>query len=143
MYFVFVKAVILYLVFRLLILDIVNIYLSIYGHYCSSVQKTTDTCSYTTTSGYNLNTLEDVQALNILDYCNLGLTIVSIIYFTMYRKKQARLINWLDRNSKSQKDFSILIEDIPLFIYEEGMVKTDVDYKYEGILKEQIEIIIR
>ena len=58
--------------------------------------------------------------MNIL---SLTLTIFSIIYFIVYRKKQARMISWLDRNNKSQKDFSILIEDIPLFIYEKGMKK--------------------
>ncbi len=38
------------------------------------------------------------------------------------------MIAWLDRNNKSQKDFSILIEDIPLFIYEKGMKKDQVKY---------------
>jgi hypothetical protein len=63
--------------------------------------------------------------MNIL---SLTLTIVSIIYFIVYRKKQATMIAWLDRNNKSQKDFSILIEDIPLFIYEKGMKKDQVKY---------------
>ena len=117
MYFAFIKAVIIYLIIRMLIFDSANIYFSISGHYCHSVSKESDNCSYTTISGYNLNHLEDTQALNILDYCSLGLTIISIIYFIWYRKKQARMINWLDRNDKSQQDFSLLIEDIPLFIY--------------------------
>ena len=58
--------------------------------------------------------------MNIL---SLTLTIFSIIYFIVYRKKQARILSWLDRTDKSQKDFSILIEDIPLFIYDKGMKK--------------------
>ena len=61
-----------------------------------------------------------------MDILSLILTILSIIYFILYRRKQSRLIGWLDSNNKSQKDFSLLIEDIPLFIYEKGMKKDKV-----------------
>lgn len=57
MYFMFIKAVILYLCLRLAVFDIANIVLSINGHYCSSVQHSNDTCAFTNISAYNLNTL--------------------------------------------------------------------------------------
>jgi hypothetical protein len=66
-----------------------------------------------------------------MDILSLLLTILSIVYFIIYRRKQAQLIGWLDRNNKSQKDFSLLIEDIPLFIHEKNMKKDDVNYNYE------------
>jgi hypothetical protein len=48
---------------------------------------------------------------------------------------------WLDRNNISQRDFSLLIEDIPLFVYKEG-TKIDhktidkIEYNHEKILKD-------
>lgn len=57
MYFMFVKAVILYLCLRFAVFDIANMVLSINGHYCSSVQHSNDTCAFTNVSAYNLNTL--------------------------------------------------------------------------------------
>ena len=136
MYFLFIKAVIIYLTLRLLIFDIANIIFSMNGHYCPSVQNSTDACAFTNISGYNLNTLQDQKALDYLDYFNLGLTILSIIYFYFNRKHQASLMNWLDRSDISQKDFSILVEDIPLLIYENKDTSIEqINYNHEDILK--------
>lgn len=135
MYFNFIKMAIIYLVFRFLIVDIFAIIKSIDGHYCSSllspgfVYSSEYLCSYSL-SGYNLKSPEDESQLNMLDILNLVLTVVSIVYFILYRKASYKLQEWLDYNDVTQDDFSVLIENIPKVLYSKGDSKQDAQYDH-------------
>lgn len=60
------------------------------------------------------------------------------MFFLIYRKKQFRLRDWLDFNEISQDDFTVLIEYVPRFIYEEDTTKAEIDYYYEYEIKDRI-----
>ena len=130
MYFTFIKMATVYLLIRFLVFDIYNILASKDGHYCASLIGSKEACAYTI-SGYNLKSAQDQDALNIIDILSLAFTLISIVFFLIYRKKQFRLRDWLDFNEVSQDDFSVLIEYVPRFIYEEDTTKEEIDYYYE------------
>lgn len=124
MYFTFIKMAIVYLIIRFLIVDIYTIIKSLNGDYCSTLASsgTGETCSYMV-SGYNLKHPANQSDLNGIDILNLVLTVLSIVYFLFYRKLAYRLQSWLDYNDVTQDDFSLLIENIPSFLYEPGAKK--------------------
>jgi hypothetical protein len=135
---------IIYLIMRFLIFDIFSIVTSKNGSFCSNVKlaNRTDTCSvarFGIMSGYNFNSAADQPSLDIISILGLAITVVSIIYFIWYKSKQYKMMSWLDRNNKSQDDFSILIENVPMFIYKDGITTTkNVNYDYESMIKERI-----
>ena len=71
------------------------------------------------------------------------LTLVTIVYFILYRKAAYKLQNWLDYNDVSQDDFAILVENVPHFLYEKEAKKQDMTYKLELFIKKSIEGKIR
>jgi len=56
--------------------------------------------------------------MDFVDYLNIGVTIMSIVYFYFCRRFQFKINNLLEYSNITQDDFSILIENIPIFIYE-------------------------
>lgn len=82
-----------------------------------------------------MKSAQDQDELEIVDILSLAFTVLSIIFFLVFRKKQYELRDWLDYNEISQDDFTVLIEDVPKFIYEEDTTKEDIDYYYELELK--------
>ena len=103
MYFTFAKMVIIFLVIRFLVVDIYNVAASAGGHFCSqyALSHTKELCALTL-SGYNLKSVQDQGKLNVLDILNLLLTVLSIVYFAIYRKLVYKLQNWLDYNDVNQ-----------------------------------------
>ena len=118
MYFTFIKMVIAYLTIRFLIFDIYNILASMNGEYCSNLMASgsQDLCDRTI-SGYNLKSAANTSELNVLEWLSLAFTIISIVFFYVFR----RILNEQKNRSRSihfsQDEFSILIEDIPPFIF--------------------------
>lgn len=86
-----------------------------------------------------MKSAQDQDELEIVDILSLAFTVLSIIFFLVFRKKQYELRDWLDYNEISQDDFTVLIEDVPKFIYEEDTAKEDIDYYYELELKTRFE----
>jgi hypothetical protein len=115
-----------------------------HGDYCSALASSAggETCS-SLVSGYNLKHPANQSDLNGIDILNLVLTVISIVYFLFYRKLAYRLQIWLDYNDVTQDDFSILIENIPSFLYQTGAKKEEISYDYEFVLKNLIEEKIR
>lgn len=89
MYFSFIKMVIKYLIMRFIVFDIYNIYISMYGDYCSNILKnqTSDLCTMPF-SGYNLKGSKHVEGERILDLLNFIFTILSIIFFISFKQFQ-------------------------------------------------------
>ncbi len=82
-YFIFIKMLIYYLVFRFLFFDVWVIFFSQYGDYCSNLYHTlTNPADYcdTVTSGFNLTASGNSKELRYLDIANLVFTVVSLIY---------------------------------------------------------------
>ena len=134
MYFLFIKMVIGYLIIRFLVFDIFNILKAINGSYCANsaianIKMNKFVCSYI--SGYNLFASNNQSSLDQISIAGLVLTIISIVYFVLCKRKQTRLIRWLDRNNISQQNFSVLLEDIPLFIYDDDTDRDTIEYNYE------------
>lgn len=66
--------------------------------------------------------------LNILNILALVFTVFSVIFFIVFRKKMAKVRDWLDFTTISQDDYTVLVEDIPKFIFDEGTTKSNVEY---------------
>ncbi len=86
MYFTFIKMAIIYLILRFLVFDLFNIMKSIDGGYCAEVSSSDDPCAYFR-SGYNLKSAKDQDVLNIIDILCLSFTILSIVFFLIFRKQ--------------------------------------------------------
>lgn len=136
--------VIIYLVLRFVLVDIFTLIKSLDGQYCALLQSSnsTDRCN-TIMSGYNFKHPANSGDLNVLDILNLVLTVVSMVFFLIYRKLAYKLQSWLDYKDVSQDDFTILIENVPAFVYESGDKKKDISYDHEYILKNAVESKIR
>ena len=130
----------MYLILRFLIVDIYTIIVTTKGNFCALYDSThlTQRCTLFI-SGYNLKNSADSGYLNIIDILNLVLTIVSMVYFSIYRRITYKLQNWLDYNDISQEDYSVLVENIPVLSHD----LSGADCKIEMELKQKIEYKIR
>ena len=64
-------------------------------------------------------------------------TLLSIVFFIVFRKKLNEIRDWLDFNIVSQDDFAVLVEDIPKFIYDPDTTTSDISFD----LKVELEYI--
>ena len=135
LYFTFIKTSILYLLLRVLVVDIYTAYVSQGGHYCETKLSSNEPCAYTF-SGFNLKSAADQDKLNIIDLLNLAFTILSIAVFLIFRKQVFKVRDWLDFNEITQDDYTVLIENIPKFIFDDDTHKHDIGYYYELESKE-------
>jgi hypothetical protein len=125
LYFYFVKMVIVYLLLKLLVVDAFVFYAGSQGQFCHlNFVKTGATCSYLY-SGYNLKAAANQTILNYIDLAALAFTILSCAFFSVFRKKMAKMQDWLDFNETTEDDFTVLVEDIPAFLYSEEYEKDD------------------
>lgn len=129
LYFIFVKMVILYLVLKLLVLDAFTLYSSMHGNYCTQLHLANPKhlCAYSL-SGYNLNSAANQAAINTIDVLALAFTLLSIIFFLIFRKQLGKIRDWLDFSVVTQDDFAVLVEDIPKFIFDEDTTKDQVKF---------------
>ena len=139
MYFTFVKLCIYYLLLRLLVVDGFNMWSSYRGHFCSEQPDACERDYNSYLSAYNKHTTQDQRSVDIVDYLNIGLTLASIVFFFCCRKYQYKVDDLLEHSNVSQDDFSILIENIPVFVYEEEWTVDDVKYEYEKFIKDCLE----
>jgi len=118
LYFYFVKMVVIFLLMKLLVVDAFVLYASTQGQFChQNFLKTGSSCTYTY-SGYNLMSGSNQAILNYIDLAALAFTILSCVFFTIFRKKLAKMQDWLDFNETTEDDFTVLVEDIPSFLYD-------------------------
>jgi uncharacterized protein YegP (UPF0339 family) len=132
LYFIFVKMVIYYLILKVLIFDAFTIYASSKGSFCTNYHAANPNkiCAYTL-SGYNLKSAADQAYLNIVDILALAFTLFSVIFFIVFRKRMSKVRDWLDFSTISQDDFTVLVEDIPKFIFDEGTTKSNIEFEYK------------
>ena len=118
MYFTFIKMVIVYLLVRFFIVDIFELIASIQGNFCSSMfeAQKKNLCS-TTLSGWNLKSTANTSSLNVLTILALIFTIVSIPLFHYFRSILRKQKNIAESLEFSQDKFSILLENLPEWIY--------------------------
>lgn len=112
--------VILFLLLRFLIFDVATIILSLNGSYCPNQFKHLGKMCAFTTSGYNLNSIENQDQLNILDILSLVLTVLSIVFLLIYRQVEHDQRNYLKVIPDfSQDKYTVFLENIPTFIYDD------------------------
>jgi hypothetical protein len=128
MYFTFIKMCICYLLLRFLICDAFNMFTSYLGHYCKQNPKQCGGDYNSYLSGYNKHTPEDAAFVDLVSYLNIAVTVASIVYFYYCRKYQYKIFSILEHSQISQEEFSILIENIPIFIYDETTTKDEVKF---------------
>ena len=84
MYFLFIKMVIIFMLIRLVVFDIYNLYLSNLGDYCTG-KTGTDACVIRLSS-YNLKADADQGKLGGLDALSFIYVLVAIVLFVIFRK---------------------------------------------------------
>jgi len=52
----------------------------------------------------------------ISDLLDLGLVVISMVFFFFYKKYQFKIYNEIDRRYYTQDDFTLFLENIPIFI---------------------------
>lgn len=141
LYFSFIKTVTWYLLIRFILFDLYNMYMSMYGDYCSSLKsdKSSDLCSITV-SGYNLKGNEDTHVLDLL---NFAFTLVSIAYFIHFKNFQEEQRIEARHESVNEEDFSVILENIPIIIYNRYDEISDATCNHELELKKILEKKIR
>lgn len=141
LYFSFIKTVTWYLLIRFIVFDLYNMYLSMYGNYCSSLNKaqSSDLCSITL-SGYNLKGKSDTHVLDLL---NFAFTLISIAYFIRFKNFQEEQRIDARHESVNEEDFSVILENIPAIIYSRYDEINDTTCNYELWLKRILEKKIR
>jgi hypothetical protein len=68
--------------------------------------------------------------MDLIDFLNIGVTLLSIVYFYLCRKYLVKINDLLEQSNITQDDFSILIENIPIFIYEKDTDIQNVKFEY-------------
>lgn len=71
-------------------------------------------------STFNKQTFEDESMLYAVDILNLVAIIVSIAFFLYYRKYQYEVFELTDIGAHTQSDYSVFIENIPIFLPYSG-----------------------
>jgi hypothetical protein len=113
---------------KFVVVDAYTLFASMHGNYCANLHTSTGkVCAYTL-SGYNLKAAADQHLINIVDILSLVFVILSMIFFSLFRRQLNKIRDWLDFNVVSQDDFSVLVEDIPMFIYDDGTKKDDIAF---------------
>jgi len=85
--------------------------------YCT---ENPDKCSsMSTLSAYNKNTEKDEGMVNAVDILNLISVLASIVFFIFYRKYQFRIYSIAESTSFSQDDYTLFVENIPIYIPQE------------------------
>ena len=132
--------VIYYLILKMLIFDAFTVYASSTGSFCNNYHTAnpSKTCAYTL-SGYNLKSASDQSILSIVDILALAFTIFSVVFFVIFRKRMAKVRDWLDFSTISQDDYTVLVEDIPKFLFDEGTTKSNIEFEYKVELEEVFE----
>jgi hypothetical protein len=105
---------VIYLLIRFLITDIYNLISSTLGSYCND--SSNDCSTLAKLSAFNKKTQEDEGMVNVVDILNMICAIVSIVFFILYRKFQFKIYNIAETSSFSQDDYTLLVENIPIFI---------------------------
>lgn len=83
---------------KVLVIDAFIYFASIQGQYCAQVLiKSAIPCNYVN-SGWNLSATQNQNILNYIDLAALLFTILSCVYFTVFRRKLSKMQDWLDFN---------------------------------------------
>ena len=115
---------------RFFILDAYNLYTNQMGNYCSlpAQAKSLTVCTTPLIDNYatpNKSTPQGQPYFIILDFLNLVLTFVTIVFFVYGRIKLFSLYNSLETWDVTEDDYSVLIEDVPIipFVRNDARVR--------------------
>jgi arginyl-tRNA--protein-N-Asp/Glu arginylyltransferase len=78
----------------------------------------------------------------VVDILNLVTIVASMIFFMLYRRYQHEVYTIADISNRSQIDYSIFVENIPIFLPTEDSQERQsigLECKYENELKELLE----
>ena len=123
--------VIFLLILRFLLFDLYVAYSSTFGNFCASLYKKQGNVCAITISGYNLKGVSNQSELNIIDILSLVFTLISIVYFLALRKIMYRYDAYSKGQEFSDDEFSILVEHIPPFFFDNGTTIEKANYNYK------------
>jgi hypothetical protein len=132
MYFTFIKMTIYFLLLRFFLFDLYTLYLSSFGQYCSNLYQagSKDPCVLSI-SAYNLKAASNQGQLYKIDLLSFVYVVVTILFFLAFRKILNRQKNlFIPFPFFKDSSFSILVEDIPPFIFDDETPKTNISYQY-------------
>ena len=140
MFFTFIKMCIVYLLLRFLLTDGFNVITNFMATFCS--RDDVDLCgknSFAKSSLYNKMTPTSEKLIVIVDILNLATVVVSILFFFFYRKYQYGIYSLLDSNAHTQDDYTLFVENIPVFMAVETTQSGKISFEYEAGLKKIFE----
>jgi len=119
MFFTFIKMSIIFLLLRFLITDLYNLISSTTATYC--IDNPDKCSSLSNLSTFNKNTSRDEGMVNVVDILNLISVLASIVFFIIYRRYQFRIYCIVESTSFSQDDYTLFVENIPIYIPQEDI----------------------
>ena len=76
----------------------------------------------------------------MLSILNLIFIVVAIIFFIWYSRYSYKIYYFLEQNDVTQDDYSVLIEGIPLIIFdEETSTVENANFNYRKLIKKTVE----
>ena len=128
MFFTFIKGLILFFLIRGLVLDGFNIVTNlIEGNSCKGecVQQ-----FFTKASIFHKDDRKDL--INTTDLLAFITVLVSIIYFTVYRRIQYQIYNVIDEKNQTEDDYAIFVEDVPILNFPKEIDHEEkIDFHYD------------
>ena len=124
----FYQMILVYLLLRFVIFDIATIVMSRSNNHCANL--TNDPCIITY-SGYNLKSDQDQDRLYILDILNAAFVVVALSVFIIFRKMlNAQKNLFVPFPFFKDRNYTILLEKLPPFFYQDKTPKEHADYHY-------------
>jgi hypothetical protein len=137
MFFSFLKMIIILLILRFLIFDTFMMIASAQSNYCETTSKTT-TCRITR-SGYRLRDPNTQNLLIGVDVLNFVFIIFAMVYFVLFRRLLEKLRQYTRGDEFVERNYTVMVENIPLFFYDEGTPMDKVTYNYRKMIQEAFE----
>jgi hypothetical protein len=131
MYLNFIKTLVYYLLFHMLIHSIFSLYTSHFvGGYCEDTQH----CHQTVWNTFSMSNKIDRQDLiNIVDLLNLVVIVLSLVFFICVRRSQYRMYSLIDEDAQTEADYTLMISNVPILDFpkkgEESAHKLEFYYR--------------
>lgn len=139
MFFTFIKMTIVYLLLRFIITDGFNLVTNFLATYCNDSTHECEDNSFARASIFNKVTPEGDSDVMIVDILNLVTVVFSIIYFLVYHKYQSQIYSLLDSSAHTQDDYTVFVQNIPVYMAVSKNNKGQFSFEYEMGLKKIFE----
>ena len=115
LFFSFIKMAICYSIIMFLVCGLFNLLTSLDGNYCVKHPKICTKSVFELISTYNkhMDPKERIM-LEIQNILCLVSVILSIIFFTYYKKMRSKIYDIIDDKNQTQDDYTIFVENIPI-----------------------------